>query len=174
MTDKLNFLVKKDLWLAAEPEPKFKILGWTTIKPKFDNGHIDANTVLIFNHMYKDALDFVMIKPGAKYEKWYAEFDQKEIESLTNEGSLELIKIKEITEAVIAPAPESIPGPILIRDSILFEFNKEAILPKDLYIVMGMRENMQSQGEIIPGEKISLIHILDTYSTAVGKKILKK
>lgn len=174
MTDKLNFLVKKDLWLSAEEEP-FKIIGWTTMKPKFDNGHIKKETALIFSHMFKYALNFVMIPPGVQYEKWTAEFSQEELESLTNDGSLEIIKMNEIVEASIVPGfPELTQGPILIRDSKLFEFNKEAILPRDLYIVMGSRENHQSQGEITTGEKISLRHIIDVYSTAVGKKIISK
>lgn len=171
---KLNFLVKEDLWLATEEEP-FKILEWTTTKPKFDNGHIKKNTALIFSHMYKDALNFVMVPTGSQYEKWTAEFFQKEIESLINEGTLELIKMNEIIEATIVPGfPELTQGPILIRESTLFEFNKEAILPKDLYIVMGPRENKQSQGDITTGEKISLIHILDVYSTAIGQKLILK
>jgi len=174
MTDKLNFLVKKDLWLATEEEP-FKIIGWTAIKPRSDNGRIETNTVLIFNHMHEDALNFIMISPGVQYEKWYAEFLQKEIEYLTNEGILELIKMKEITEAAIVPGfPELTKGPILIRDSTLFEFNKEAILTRGLYIVMGQRENIQSQGELVPGEKVSLRHILDVYTTAVGRKLISK
>jgi hypothetical protein len=174
MTDRLNFLIKKDLWLATEEEP-FKVLGWTTIKPKFDNGYIKKNTVLIFSHMFEDAINFVMIPAGLQYMKWFAEFLQKEIESLTNEGTLELIKINEIVEAAIAPGfPELTQGPILIRESTLFEFTKEAILPKDLYIVMGPRENRQSQGNIVTGEKISLRHLLDVYSTAVGQNLISK
>lgn len=174
MVEELNFLVKEDLWLAAEGEP-FKILGWTTTKPKFDNGHIKKNTALIFSHLYKDALNFVMIPPGSQYEAWPAEFLQKEIESLTNEGILVLIKINKITEADITPGfAELTQGPILIRESRLFEFNKEAILPKDLYIVMGSRENTQSQGDIVIGEKISLRHILDVYSNAIGQKLILK
>lgn len=174
MTDKLNFLVKKDLWLAIEEEP-FKMLGWTAIKPKSDNGHIKQNTALIFNHMHEDALNFVMISPGVQYEEWYAEFLQKEIEYLTNEGILELIYMEEITEAAIVPGfPELTQGAILARISASFEFDKDAILPRDLYIVMGQRENMQSQGELIPGEKVSLRHILDVYTTAVGRKSISK
>lgn len=175
VVDKLNLIVKKDLWLAAEPEPKFKILEWTTIKPKYDNGHIKQNTVLIFSHMFKDALNFIMIPSGVQYEKWYAEFLSQEIESLTNEGTLEIIKINEIVEASIVPGfPELTQGPILIRPSRLFEFSNEAILPRDLYIVMGQRENTQSKGELIPGEKISLRQLLDVYSTALGEKIISK
>jgi len=174
MTDKLNFIVKKDIWLAAEEEP-FKVLEWTTIKPKSDNGHIKKETALIFSHMFKDALNFVMIPPGVLYEKWTAEFLQKELESLTNDGALEIIKMNEIVEVSIVPGfPELTQGPILIRDSRLFEFNKEALLPRDLYIVMGSRENQRSQGEFIPGEKISLRHIIDIYSDAVGKKLISK
>jgi hypothetical protein len=172
---KLNFLVKEDLWLAAEEEP-FKILGWTTTKPKFDNGNINKNIALIFSHMSNDNLNFVMAPTGSHYEKWTAEFSQEEIESLTNEGVLELIKMNEIVETdIVSESPELTQGqPILIRESRLFEFNKEAILPKDLYIVMGLRENRQSQGEIITGEKISLRHILDIYSTAIGQKLILK
>ena len=159
MTDKLNFIVKKDIWLATEEEP-FKIIGWTSIKPKSDNGRIKKETALIFSHMFKDALNFVMIPPGMPYDKWTAEFFQKELELLTNDGALEIVKMNEIVEASIVPGfPESTQV-ILIRDSSLFEFNKEALLPKDLYIVMGSRENQQSLGEFIPGEKISLRHIL--------------
>lgn len=175
MTDKLNFLVKKDLWLAAEPEPKFKILGWVTIKPKFDNGYIKKNTALIFSHFYQDALNFAMILPGSQHEKWHAEFFQKEIESLTNEGALDLIDINDIDEATMAPGlSESSQRLILIKESGLFEFNKEAIIAKDLYIVMGKRENRQSQGNIVTGEKISLNHLLDVYSTAVGQELILK
>lgn len=174
MVDKLNFLVKQDIWLAAEEEP-FKILGWTTTKPKFDNGHIKKDTALIFSHMYKDALNFVMIPPGSQYDKWTAEFLQKELESLTNDGTLEIIIMNEIVEATIVPGfPELTQGPILIRESRLFEFTNKAILPRDLYIVMGTRENHQSQGELTTGEKISLIHILDVYSNAVGQKLISK
>lgn len=175
MTDKLNFLVKQDIWLAKEIDPEYKILGWTTTKPKFDNGHIKKDTALIFSHMYQDALNFVMIPPGSQYDKWTSEFFQKEIESLTNNGVLELIKMNEIVEAAIVPGfPELTQGPILIRESRLFEFSKEAVLPRDLYIVMGKRENHQSQGEITTGEKISLRHIIDVYSTAIGQKLISK
>ncbi len=173
MTDKLNFIVKKDLWLAKEEKP-FKIIGWTSIKPKSDNGYIKKETALIFSHMFKDALNFVMIPPGMPHDKWTAEFLQKELESLTNDGVLEIIKMNEIVEVSIVPGfPESIQA-ILIRDSRLFEFNKDALLPKDLYIVMGLRESQQSQGEFVPGEKISLRHIIDVYSDAVGKKLISK
>lgn len=174
MTDKLNFLVKKDLWLATEQEP-FKILGWTAVKPRTDNGRIKQHTALIFSHMYKDALNFIMVSPGVQYEKWYAEFTQKEIEQLTKEGILELIYMEEITEAAIVPGfPELTQGAILTRISKSFEFDKDAILPRDLYIVMGQRENMQSKGELIPGEKISLRQILNVYATALGKKLISK
>lgn len=175
MTDKLNFLVKEDLWLAIDREPEFKILGWTSKKPEADNGHIKKNTALIFSHMYKDALNFLMILPGNIYEKWYAEFFQKEIESLSNEGKLEFIEMNEIVEATIAPGfPELTQGPILVRESRLFEYSKKAILPRDLDIIMGQRENMRSKGNIIAGEKISLMHIIDVYSDAVGRNIIKK
>ena len=174
MTNELNFIVKKDIWLATEEKP-FKIIGWTSIKPKSDNGHIKKETALIFSHMFKDDLNFVMIPPGMPYDKWTAEFSQKELEYLSNDGSLEIIKMNEIVEASIVPGfPELTQGPILIRESRLFEFSKEAILPRDLYIVMGTRQNQQSQGEFIPGEKISLRHILDVYSDAVGKKLISK
>lgn len=177
MTDKLNFIVKKDIWLVTEEEP-FKIIGWSSIKPKSDNGHIKKETALIFSHMFKDALNFVMIPPGMQYDKWTAEFFQKELESLTNDGALEIIKMNEIVEASIVPGcsecPELTQGLILIRDSRLFEFNKEALLPRDLYIVMGSRENQRSHGEFVPGEKISLRHIIDVYSDAVGKKLISK
>jgi hypothetical protein len=116
-----------------------------------------------------------MIPPGSQYEKWTAEFFQKEIETLTDEGALELIKMNEVTEATVTPGfPELTQGILIIRESGLFEFSKEAILPRDLYIVMGQRENQQSQGEIITGEKISLRHLLDVYSTAVGQKLILK
>lgn len=175
MVDKLNLIVKKDLWLAKEIDPEYKILGWTTIKPKFDNGHIKQDTVLIFSHMYKDALNFVMISPGVQYEEWYTEFLPKEIESLTNEGALEIIKINEIGEADIAPGfPELTQGLILIRPSRLFEFTNEAILPNNLYIVMGQRENMRSKGQLVAGEKISLRQLLDVYSTALGEQRISK
>lgn len=175
MTDKLNFLVKKDLWLAIEQEPKFKILGWTIIKPKFDNGHIKKNTALIFSHTFKDALNFVMIPPGSGYNEWTAEFDQKEIESLNNEGTLDLIKMNEIAEIdIVSESPEGDQGPILIRESNLLEFNKEAILPRDLYIVMGPKENRLSRGNIATGEKISLGDLLYLYSTTVGQNLILK
>ncbi len=175
MVDKLNFLVKKDLWLAVEEEPKFEILGWTTIKPKFDNGYIKKNTALIFHHMYKDDLNFLMILPGNIYEEWTAEFMQKEIENLTEEGVLELIEMNEVVEIIISPGfPELTQGPILLRDQEDLVFNKQAILPRDLNIIMGKRENHQSEGKIITGEKISLRHLLDTYSIAVGKNLVSK
>ncbi len=175
MTDKLNFLVKQDIWLAKEIDPEYKILGWTTTKPTFDYGHIKKDTALVFSHMYKDALNFVAISPGVQYEEWYAEFLPQEIESLTNEGAIEIIKINEIVEADIAPGfPELTQGLILIRPSRLFEFTNEAILPNNLYIVMGQRENMQSKGKLIAGEKISLRQLLDVYSTALGEQIISK
>lgn len=102
-----------------------------------------------------------MIPPGSQYEAWPAEFLQKEIESLTNEGILELIKMNEIVEADIVPGfPELTQGPILIRESILFEFNKEAILPKDLYIVMGAKRKQAVSRRYYNRRK----NITETYS----------
>lgn len=172
-TDKPELIlgVEKPIWLAITGR-------WTIIKPKYDNGFIDKGSVLIFSNIYstpseEDTLNFIIIKPGPEYEPITAEFFQKEIDSLTIEGTLTLLTLENIEEVSI------IMGEIFIKyfDYIAgkyLSFDAKVFSPKDLYIIMGPEESKLSNYRIKVGEKISLKRLLQIYSTAVGQNLVLK
>jgi len=170
--------VEKPIWLAIEEEPSFKIIGWTTTKPKYDNGFIDKGSVLIFNYIYSstegdDGLNFIEIRPGQVYESHMPEFYQAEIDSLTKESALTLLRLEDIEEISIMM------GEVFIKyfDYITgrqLSFDAKVFSPKDLYIIMGPEESELSNYRIKVGEKISLKRLLQIYSTAVGQNLVLK
>jgi len=170
--------VEKPIWLAVEKEPTFKILEWTTTKPKYDNGFIDKGAVLVFSHIYSspegEGLNFIEIHPGQVYEKSrMPEFNQIEIDSLTKEGTLTLLRLEDIEEISIMM------GEVFIKyfDYIAgkqLSFDAKVFSPKDLYIIMGPEESELSNYRINVGEKISLKRLLQIYSTAVGQNLVLK
>jgi hypothetical protein len=169
--------VEKPIWLAVEKEPVFKILEWTTIKPKYDNGFIDKGSILIFSYLYSspegEGLNFIEIRPGQEYESRLPEFNQAEIDSLTKEGTLTLLRLEDIEEISIMM------GEVFIKyfDYIAgkqLSFDTKVFSPKDLYIIMGPEEFKLSHNRIKVGEKISLKRLLQIYSTAVGQNLVLK
>ena len=169
--------VEKPIWLAVEKEPTFKILEWTTTKPKYDNGFIDKGSILIFNYIYRspegEGLNFIEIRPGQVSESHFPEFNQTEIDSLTKEDALTLLRLEDIEEISI------IMGEVFIKyfDYIAgrqLSFDAKVFSPKDLYIIMGPEEFKLSHNRINVGEKISLKRLLQIYSTAVGQNLVLK
>lgn len=169
--------VEKPIWLAVEKEPTFKVLGWTTTQPKYDNGFIDRGSILIFSHIYSspegEGLNFIEIRPGHVYESRTPEFDQREIDSLTKEGVLTLLRLEDIEEISIMM------GEVFIKyfDYITgrqLSFDAKVLSPKDLYIIMGPEESKLSNYRIKVGEKISLKRLIQIYSTAVGQNLVLK
>ena len=169
--------VEKPIWLAAEKEPTFKVLGWTTTKPKYDNGFIDKGSILIFSYIYSssegDGLNFIEIRPGQVYESHKPEFNQSEIDSLTKEGTLTLLRLEDIEEISIMMGGVFIKYFDYIAEKQL-SFDAKVFSPKDLYIIMGPEESRLSDYRINVGEKISLKRLLQIYSTAVGQNLVLK
>ena len=161
--------VKKPIWLAVGKEPEFRVIGWTTRKPIHDNGFIDEGALLIFSHIYKppeniypervDALNFMMVIPGSKSEPRFPEFDEKEIESLLEEGALEpyLVWI-DIDEISITK------GNVFIKYPRKISFDERFFVPKEIYLIIGPEESSISGHKLGIGEKISLKQLLEHYS----------
>lgn len=175
---KLILGVKSPIWLSMTgpmEESESKITGWVAIKPEYDNGFIDKDTVLVFNHIYKppedgeEGLNFIMIRPGPTYEATTVEFFQKEIEYLTEGGVLEpyLVEV-DIDEMSI------VSGNLLIKYPLKLSFDDRFFVPKDMYIVMGSEESELSNFRIKVGEKLSLKRLLAIYSTAIGQNLVLK
>ena len=66
----LNFTLTQPIWLKFDEE-KGEVLGWTTKKPRADNGYISKNTILIYDHIYlstptdqEPGLNFIEIHSG--------------------------------------------------------------------------------------------------------------
>lgn len=170
---KLILGVEKPIWLAVEKEPTFKVIGWTTTKPKYDNGFIDKGSVLVFSHIYEkyESLNFIEIRPGGVYESHKPEFDQNEIDYLVTEGALTLLTLEDIEEISI------IMGEVFIKyfsyiKGIQLSFDAKVLSPKDLYIIIGPEESKISKYKIKVGEKISLKKLLELYSITVGQGLL--
>lgn len=161
---KLIFRVEKPIWLATTE--KSQIIGWTTIKPTFDNGYIGKNNILIFSHLYKNALNFIILSPNEITTNLTPEFLESELDNLTKQGALKLLDTEEIDQISI------VFGGIYIKTKDIFE--SPVLLPKDLYVLMARRESMRSAGKIKIGEKISLRHILDVYAEGIGQNLILK
>lgn len=169
--------VEKPIWLAMTgplEEPESKIIGWTTIKPKYDNGFIDKSTVLVFSHIYstpdeeEEGLNFIMMQPGPEYEATTAEFFQKEIDSLTRDGVFTLLRLENIDEMSI------ILGEAFIKYPRHLSFDAQVLSPRELYVIMGPEESKLSNYRIKVGEKMSLKRLLEIYSTALGQNLVLK
>lgn len=169
--------VEKKLWLATNTTPgekPFEILKWTTTKPEHDNGYIEKGGVLVFNRLSpyrikeRQPLEFMIIRPGTVPGDYPVDFFEEEIDSLTKEGALELLSIEDIDEVSI------ILGKVLIKYPMRLSFDTKVISPGDLYIIFGPKEMNQSKGKITSGEKISLQHLIDVFSTAVGFNLIGK
>lgn len=169
--------VEKSIWLATTrpmEDPKYQIIGWTTTRPKYDSGFIDKGTVLIFSHIYsppdeeEEGLNFMMIRPGPEYESYTAEFLQKEIDSLTKEGTFTLLRLEDIDELSI------IMGEAFIKYPRHLSFDARVFSPRELYVIMGPEESKLSNHRIKVGEKMSLKRLLEIYSTAVGQNLVLK
>ena len=173
--DKIKLIIKvvKPIWFKTSDREKYQIWEWTTIKPSKDVGHIDKDSVLIFNRIspYKvenlQPLEFLVVVTGP-VDGSTADFFEKEIDSLTKEGALVLMGTHDIDEATITLDEICIKYP---KDP---SFDSPVLLPRDLYIVMTPRESGISAGKIIAGEKVSLKRLIDVYSTAIGKGLIGK
>lgn len=167
--------LEKPIWLAMTgplERPESEIIGWTTTKPKYDNGFIDKGTVLVFSHIYstpdeEEGLNFIMMQPGPEYDVSTAEFFQKEIDSLTKEGVFTLLRLENIDELSI------ILGEAFIKYSRHLSFD-QVFYPKELYIIMGPEESKLSNYRIKVGEKMPLKRLLEIYSTALGQNLVLK
>ena len=175
--------VEKQIWLATTGSMEVsgsEIIGWTTKKPVYDNGSIDKGSVLVFSNISpeidtreRQSLEFMIIHTGPVPGDFPAEFYEEEINSLTKEGALKLLELKNIEEISIAL------GDVLIKffdyiPGIELSFDAKVLSPKDLFIVMGPDEMKLSKGKIITGEKISLKHLLEIYSIAIGQNLILK
>ncbi len=168
--------VENPIWLAMTgplEKPESKNIGWTTTKPKYDNGFIDKGTVLVFSHIYstpgeEEGLNFIMMQPGPEYDVYTAEFFQKEIDSLTKEGVFTLLRLENIDEISI------ILGEVFIRYPKHLSFDAQVFSPRELYIIMGPEESKLSNYRIKVGEKMSLKRLLEIYSTALGQNLVLK
>ena len=173
--DKIKLILKvaKPIWLNTSDREKYQILEWTTIKPPKDVGHIDKDSLLIFNRMspYRvenlQPLEFLVVVPGP-VDGSTADFFEGEIDNLTKEGALVLMGTHDIDEATITLDEICIKYP---KDP---SFDSPVLLPRDLYVIMTLRESGISAGKIIAGEKVSLKRLIDIYSTAVGKGLILK
>ena len=173
--DKIKLILKvvKPIWLKTSDQEKYQIHEWITTKPPEDLGHIDKDSILIFNRIspYRvenlQPLEFLVVVPGPVDEST-ADFFEEEIDNLTKEGALILMGTQNIDEAVITLDEICIKYP---KDP---SFDSPVLLPRDLYIVMTPRESSISTGKIIAGEKVSLKRLIDIYSTAVGKGLILK
>lgn len=175
--------VEKPIYLAATgplEESSSEIIGWTTIKPQYDNGSIDKGSVLLFINISSEEdvrgfqpLEFMIMHIGPIPGEYPADFLQEEIDTLTKEGALTLLELKNVDEISIAI------GEVFIKYSdyisgIKLSYDAKVFSPKDLYITMGPNEMRKSDAKITTGEKISLNHIIDVYSSAVGKNLISK
>lgn len=173
--------VEKQIWLATTgpmEESRSEIIGWTTKKPTYDNGFIEKGAVLIFvnisherNVKGQHPLEFMTIRTGHTPGYFPADFLEKEIDSLTKEGALTLLTKENIEEIAVVLGDtfikyfDYIPG-------IHLSFDAKVLSPKDLYIVAGPEEMKLSEGKITTGEKISLRHILEICSIAIGQDLI--
>lgn len=168
--------VQKPIWLATTgpmEEPDTKIIGWTTTKPKYDNGFIDTGTILVFSHIYniedkEEGLNFITIRPGPEYDYFTPEFFQKEIDSLTKEGVFTLFRLEDINEISIFQEN------LFIKYPKYLSFDARVLSSKDIYIIMGSEESKLSDNRIYIGEKISLKRLIEIYSAAVGQNLVLK
>ena len=175
--------VEKPIWLASTGEASTsKITGWTTIKPKYDNGFIDKGTVLIFSHIYtgpdgEEGLNFMMIRPGLASESGTPEFTQKEIYYFCKNGTFTLLNLERIEEISIIAG--KVARKVFLKyfdyiQGIQLSFDTKIFSPRDLYVIMGPEESDMSNHRINIGEKISLKRLIEIYSTAVGQNLILK
>jgi len=175
--------VEKPIYLAATgplEESSSEIIGWTTIKPQYDNGFIDKGSVLIFVKISPEEdvrgilpLEFMIIHVGPIPGEFPADFLEEEIDSLTKEGAFTLLNLKDIEEISIVLGKVFTKYPNYIAGKEL-SFDAKILVPKDLYIIMGPEEMRKSNAKITTGEKISLQHILEVYSTSIGQNLISK
>lgn len=116
----LNFVLTQPIWLEFDEE-EGKVLSWTTKKPKADNGYIDKNTILIYDHIYlnvpagqEPGLNFVDIRSGD-----IAEFAILEIKEFVDSGIFKIIKSIDVNSIVLTPSSVVIDGStVLITDNV--------------------------------------------------------
>jgi len=179
-TQSLILKVEKPIWLATTgPLDKSgtEIIGWTSIKPPYDNGSIGEGAILTFIELFpeKDVtgsqpLEFMITHIGPVPGEYPADLYEEEINRLIQDGALKLLEIENVDEISI------VTGNVFIKYSKhpYLLFDTKVISPRDLYIIMGPDEMMRSNAKITTGEKISLKHILDIYSTAIGQNLMSK
>lgn len=172
---RLIFMTLKKIWLRRD------VGKWTIDAPPSDYnyemygpvGSIDTGSFLIFSHMYEDAFNFYVIKSGSKSILDTYEFLESDIKHLTDPGinalTLKDDIIKDTTEMSVISNKYA-----LLKDTRGWTFNLPIYLLKDTYIVMTEKEYKQSNGRLGVGEKISLRHLLDVYSTATGQNLILK
>lgn len=96
--DELVFLVLKDIWLATTKpsnEHTGNIIGWTETKPQYDNGYIEKGSILTFDHVFENALVFILTKGEIEESNNTAEFLEVELTRLDKGGALALLEADE-------------------------------------------------------------------------------
>lgn len=143
--DEKKLIIKalKPLWLAIDPKTNESI-AWVTEKPEKDNGYIEEGTILIFDHFYRDALNFKMITPGSIFKPEQPEFLPAEIPFLLGEQAITLQEQNDINELSI------VDGIALVQAVTGATFDLPALISKEIYI-------------IINGKKIPFKDIIETY-----------
>jgi hypothetical protein len=179
----LIFGVEKPIWLATTgplEDSDSEIIGWTTKEPKHKNGHIDKGSVLLFANISpekdireKQPLEFIIIHVGQVQGEYPADFLEEEIDSLTKEGVLTLLDLENIDETSIGLGRVFTKYQSYISGRNL-SFDARVFSPRDIYIIMGPEEMRRSNAKIATGEKISLEHLLEVYSIAVGQNWISK
>lgn len=116
----LNFTLTQPIWLEFD-EGEGEVLGWTTKKPRADNGYISKNTILIYDHIYlstptdqEPGLNFIEIHSGDT-----AEFIMSEVKEFVDSGVFEIIKSIDVDNVVLTPnSIVADSSTILITDNI--------------------------------------------------------
>lgn len=118
----LNFVLTQPIWLESDEE-EGEVLGWTTKKPKADNGYIDKDIVLTYSHTYPEVPMDDIEEPGLNFitvpDQGIAEFFIREIKEFVNSGVFRMIQSVDVSSIVLTPNGAIIDsGTILSTDSI--------------------------------------------------------
>lgn len=129
--------VEKPIWLATtgpREKSETEIIGWTATKPVYDNGFIDKGSALVFIELssQKDAkgrhaLEFMIIYIGPVPGEYPADFYEEEIDSLTKEGALALLRTEDIDEMSI------VIGDVFVKYPRRSSFDAQVFSPRDIY-----------------------------------------
>lgn len=106
--DRLTFLVSKDIWLETADKNFGDVVGWTETWPQYDNGYIEKDSILTFDHIFEDVLVFKLTKDGIEQSGGNPEFKQEELTNLTKSGVLALLEIDEWPDTSGTITPETV------------------------------------------------------------------